>query len=672
MTKPERKLRRCALLMFPAKSLNAETLDTIVTEGFTDVGISVFACDPQFEGSSFTVDQGYQLAQMAHERGLGVNIFTTYIKCQEPLIQREPHRAMYTLTMRTKPEERLKARAVCPFQPQNKEDYLTVLRQVVQWPGIRELHMDDEGSLNVSYQTGCYCDYCCAQFESLTGSPPPESDFEPNNPLWWRWTDFRMEGWTSVHAEFRAELKKLGPDVQFGIQHSTRSGAFAVNPWNEGISLARDAQALDVLATNPYQYRNFNIVPHRPHRRILSEGTRAMVGACLDKKVNMYPQGFMPSFKTTPMSRQDGLLAGIIPFALGADSITPYTYELMNIIPGFAEGFVETRRLQPEFEKGRPYAFSTAIRPLQSEVRGHPEEPWGHWYLTELADVMLHTGMPWSWFWDERLEDAADHLHGPVILPDTHCLTENQLAAVQQVAQRGEGILWIGNMPTEPWSGQGACPLPAPFDRGEFELTPDVDHPVFKGVCRPIVLQSCARSKVPEGTQLASIDGSAGLVLTESKDGARQAWLAGIPFHVFHKKGCHSAVRQATGGVALIRNLLRWLSPQPPAARLEPFPPPNDYGKLRPWDVRDIPTMELLPIVRDGAIFAIIFPYAPVGFATSLVVNLPNGTGLTRIRELWGDKDLTASAQQDSEGEIRLPMDVPGDCEVLAILVEYA
>ncbi|MBH04825.1 MAG: hypothetical protein CMJ20_00740 [Phycisphaeraceae bacterium] len=668
---PPRKLRRCALLNFPSKSFNVETLDAVIAEGFTDIGISVFHMDSGFEGTGFTLDQGHQIAQWAHERNLGSNIFTLYMKCKEKLIQKTPHRAMYTQSMRSNPEERLKARAACPFQPEAKEEYMVFLRQVVQWPGIREVHFNDEGSLNVSSQTGCYCDYCCSEFKTLTGNCPPESDYEPDNPIWWQWTDFRMQRWTGVHAEFRGELKKLAPDVLFGIQHSTRSGSFAGNPWNEGLSLARDAQALDVLATNPYQYRNFNIVPHRPHRRVLAEGTRALAGACLNKQVNIYPQGFMPSTKTTPMSRQDGILAGIIPFALGADTITPYTYELMNIIPGFAEGFEDTRRLLPEFEAGKPYTFSTAIRPLQSEVRGHHEENWGHWYLTELADVMLHTGMSWSWFWDERLEDAADHLHGPVIFPDTHCLTEKQMAAVQQVAQGGEGVLWIGNMPHEPWNGQGECPLPAPFKRGEFELIPETDHPVFEGVDGPIMLQSCARSNVPEGTILGSIDSSAGLVVSESEHGGRQAWLAGVPFHVLHKKGHHGAIRQPVSGCALIRNLLQWLSPSPPAVRLEPFPPPNDYGKLRPWDVRDIPTMELLPIVRDGALCAIIFPYAPVGFETSLVVNLPKGTRLTGIRELWDEQDLTESAQQNPQGELRIPLDVPGSCEVLAILVEY-
>ena len=81
--------------------------------------------------------------------------------------------------------------------------------------------------------------------------------------------------------------------------------------------------------------------------------------------------------------------------------------------------------------------------------------------------------------------------------------------------------------------------------------------------------------------------------------------------------------------------------------------------------------MELLPVVSKDAVLGIVFPYAPVGFETSLAVNLPKGARLTSIRELWADKDLPASAEQDSQGEIRLPLKVPGDCELLAILVEF-
>ena len=219
----------------------------------------------------------------------------------------------------------MNTRAICPFQPQNKADYLDLLRETVTWPGVREVQLNDEGMLDLYFQVGCYCDYCRGQFELLTGSPPPEALVDPNDQLWWRWMEFRMDSWTALHTELRAELKKLRPDVQVGIQHSVKWAGFAETPWRGGISLARDAQTLDMLATNPYPFRNFNVMPYRPHRRILTEGSRALAGACLDTHFNMLPQAYMPSIKTTPMGRQDGLLAGLIPFAMGPTRSRPTT-----------------------------------------------------------------------------------------------------------------------------------------------------------------------------------------------------------------------------------------------------------------------------------------------------------------------------------------------------------
>lgn len=94
MSVAPRQLRRCALLLFPGESLNAATLDRIVREGFSDVGVMIVGHrDGQtFTGQGFSLEQGRGLADMAHERGLGLVCFSGYMKYQEDLsgrIQRE-------------------------------------------------------------------------------------------------------------------------------------------------------------------------------------------------------------------------------------------------------------------------------------------------------------------------------------------------------------------------------------------------------------------------------------------------------------------------------------------------------------------------------------------------------------------------------------------------------
>ena len=153
---------------------------------------------------------------------------------------------------------------------------------------------------------------------------------------------------------FEAPSRMSVPDVTVGIQHSPAIPERNYNSWQTAIRLARDARLQDVIATDPYHFNHDNLILHRPHRRILSETTRSLMGACMDRQVDIYPQGFMPPEQAVPMGRQDGLLAGVVPFALGADLVMPFTYEQMKIIPGYFEAFDETRRLLPMFASHRP------------------------------------------------------------------------------------------------------------------------------------------------------------------------------------------------------------------------------------------------------------------------------------------------------------------------------
>ena len=96
-----------------------------------------------------------------------------------------------------------------------------------------------------------------------------------------------------------------------------------------------------------------------PARRYVTEVVRLMRGVALDKPVNIRAQGFMPaSSGVLEMSRRDGLLAGCVPYCLGAETVTAFTYELMHTIPGFSDGFDEATRLVPHFERTEPWAFA--------------------------------------------------------------------------------------------------------------------------------------------------------------------------------------------------------------------------------------------------------------------------------------------------------------------------
>ena len=663
----QRTLRRAALLSFPRVSLNEETLDQIVGEEFSDVGAGLVVLPKQYHG--FSLEQGEWLARQCGDRGLGLIAFTGYMKYQETLLAQEPHRLMHLAGDGAVQDlDGLRVRWLCPFRPENKAWYLSLLMEVCRWPAVVEIHLNDEASLGFGDGSiGCYCDFCRSEFRNSTGQDPPIAR-DWDDPLWYVWLEARFDNWQAVHSELRAAIKEVRPDVTVGIQHSPVVPERNYNAWQTGIRLGLDARAHDVIATDPYHFNHHHLILHRPHRRILSETTRSLVGACLDRQVDIYPQGFMPPARAVPMGRQDGLLAAVVPFALGADLVMPYTYEQMKIIPGFFEAFDEARRLMPAFASHRPYAFATMLMPQQSEIYGHHDSAWGHGPLIGMVDMLYRTGLPWGWFWDERLDDAGHHLRGPLILPETHCLTAGQIDRIDALAEGGEGLLWIGNRPAAPWEGRGPCPLPQEIHSGVFEMELRGGHPLTDGLDDPVILATRVDAG-PEGEVLGTVEGRPALVLVE-EGGRREVWLAGMPAVTWTGRIPASSLVEETSNVELLRRLILWTSGRRPLTRLDPFPPEDDYRTLRPADGRAVPTMEMLPMTNDDSLLAILFPYTPVGCRTSLVIEPPEGQTLGTVREIWSGQDWSGRVEAGAGGTARIPLDIPGDSDLLALEVE--
>ncbi|MAE64761.1 MAG: hypothetical protein CMJ18_10885 [Phycisphaeraceae bacterium] len=679
-TEIARTLHRCAVVGMPWISLDKRFVRRLVDEGYDEVTIlgqgDWDSFDPNRPGitDGFPIDQAERFAEMAHAAGLRVKVFTGYIKYQERILQSDPSRAL----IRLDPAEMLDSDGVtsnwlCPFQPRNLEDYRNYLKKICRWPGLVEIFLNDEASLGAATNIGCYCQYCSGRFEERTGRPPPRR-IDWDSDLWWQWIEYRMDEWTDLHARLRARVRQLLPEVTVSIQHSPLPAVFEINPWKSAVNLGRDARTLDSLCVDPYHQNHCNRIAYRPHRRILAEAARSLIGACLDKPASVMPQAFMPPGRSADLTRQDGLLAGVVPYALGAATIAPYQYHLGTIIPGFNEGLLETRKLQPQFARHEPYAFATVIAPIQSEIFGYPELDWSSRYLTHFADLMYRMGVPWRWFWDDRLYDQADALTGPLIVPDAHCLTRPQIESIRAVADRGEGVIWIGNTPDQAWSGRGPCRPPAKLEFGDIELELDRAHAIHDGLTGPVMLRTHVASAGPDnrsGEVLGTVDGRPGLVLFESGAG-REAWLTGVPAFDYVQKSDHSAVRTPASGRELFQRLLLWVADRPPLARLDPFPAPNAYGRLRAWDTRDVPTIELLPMASPDSILATIFHYAPVACETRLLIAPPDGRSVGRAVELWHDVDVTEQFGQDGAGHACLPLDVPGDSELLSILIDLA
>ena len=222
-------------------------------------------------------------------------------------------------------------------------------------------------------------------------------------------------------------------------------------------------------------------------------------------------------------------------------------------------------------------------------------------------------------------------------------------------------------MPAGDWSGEGAYPPPPGDAAGLSELKPVVSgHPVLEGIDAPIMLGSAFMEPGLEGETIAQVDGRPALVASESA-GRREIWMAGTPLFNYVEPGDHGAVRTPTGGMTLLRNALAWLSEEAPAARLWPYPPKNDYGDLRPWDRRDVPTMELFPMVgRRLSRLSDLFNYLGLAYETNLAMRVPRGSSATTLVDIYSGEDLMASAEVEGQ-TVRLPVTMPGDRDFMAV-----
>ena len=370
----KRTIRRTALLNIQKVSYSRDHVAQVRSEGFTDIGVSLKTGERKFTGQGFDWEQVGHFGAWAQEFGLGMTVFTGYMKYRETFLRDHPERAMVCVGgsgTALDSDNLVRTKWLCPFQPENKADYLDLLRKVIGLPALREIHLNDEAAIGFANgDIGCYCDHCVSEYEREYGSPPP-ADFDWESDAWWAWVQRRMARWTEVHAWFREQIRKERPDVLVGIQYSPVVVSFNDNIWRAGIDLSQDALAQDVLCTDPYHYNHTSHFTYRPARRILTEATRTLAGATVGRSMNIYPQAFRPPLGGPELTRRDGFMAGAVPYALGADNITPYSNDLARILPGFLDGFHEAGKLIPYFEKTKPCASATVINPTQTEIRAY-------------------------------------------------------------------------------------------------------------------------------------------------------------------------------------------------------------------------------------------------------------------------------------------------------------
>jgi hypothetical protein len=659
-----KNIRYNALLVFPDKALKDEVIMKIKDDGYTCVAANVSAIRRDNVGQGFSLKQFYELAKLCDKYGLSIRAFTGYQKYNEPLLRQYPHRKMVCNTGNVSGEVYKAKNWLCPFQPENKSFYVEFLTKILEIKTVTEIFLNDEAFIGACFSEdsiACYCDFCKNDFFSITGQYPPIKVNE-DKVLWDKWIAYRLKSWNEVHKYFRNIIKEKRPDIRVGIQYSPIVVANKVNPYVLGIDLPEDARNLDIICTDPYHKNQTFMYSYKPCGRYLTESARMLKGATTDCELEIYPQAFCPPFQSHEVTYVDGILAGTIPFALGASAITPYNYQLMQVIPDFPEALKESMNLKSYFEKNDPYAYVSVINPQETHIQCYQDGDWAKNYLERWHGIMNQVGLPWEWVFDGCIEDKQKQWDTKVIiLPETLILSKEQLQVIQELKQKGVGILWVGQSPfikAEKWNESSQII----FEATQNKLGFNFEHTM-------VVMDFASFKPAISGDVIFKYKDKP-IVIVNDTDGGREAWVSGIPVYNYVRPDFHGSVRTQTGGINLLKSLLKWLSITKPVACLDPWPPPNAYNNLRPWDRRDVPTMELFPMSSPNSVFCLLVNYIALAYKTNLIINIPENKTIKSFINVVTKENLIPKSNIVN-GTITLPIYMDDRKHYLAVELIY-
>ena len=138
-------------------SYSRDHVARVSREGFTDIGVSLKTGVRKFTGQGFDSEQVCQFGAWAEEFGLGMTVFTGYMKYRETFLRDHPERAMVCVGgsgTSLDSDNLVRTKWLCPFQPENKAEYLNLLRKDL--PGQRQ----PRGCARFSLRTRSVCRHC--------------------------------------------------------------------------------------------------------------------------------------------------------------------------------------------------------------------------------------------------------------------------------------------------------------------------------------------------------------------------------------------------------------------------------------------------------------------------------------------------------------------------------
>ena len=689
-----RTITRVALLQdyTGASELLLPVIDDVAAKGYDAVAFFIKLEE---------LDVFRRLCEKAASLGLGVSVFTGYMKYQYEYLSRHPQQRMVSVSGGVDQDGISNHSWGCPFNPDFKQRYFDFLRAIAAMPGVFRIAVNDEAYLG----DGCYCAHCQRAWAEQVGGQMPRIE-SPREDDWdderWRaYLHWKMNRWDLVHGEMAEIVHQVNPATQVIFQASPAVDLWR-NPWITGVNLAGMVEHLDGLSTDPYY--TFHDVPHfQPREVYLSEWSRFLAGIVPAGKVaEMVPQAFSHPTFTRPLGAQDGYWAALVPPACGIDTVTPYTYTLQRCSP-MQKTYEDCFRLDGYFERTAPLQYAGLVHGAQTEIyrRPMPAQTPGSYDGTRVlpvADALRHRGLPYAYIPDSRLHDAEALRSFPVlILPEVNCLSTAQAQGIGHYAEAAGNLVILGQL--------GVCDeVGSPHDASLLQQTADIEviaetdeqrhftlvptHPLADALQTLLdediperlrtdcyaptgALTHCVDAEVPADAEViaefVTADGTAtGRPAIVSLDrGSRVVWFAGFPARTTVTP---VGINVRNHAHLLLPALAEWAAGDKPPLRVENWPPSVPMKDLRPLDHRYMPTCEFFPLAGDDLFVGLVTSYFGEPTAFPIVLDIPPGKQLQSIEEAISGAQVSFEIRDgQATVEVALDFDTPALLYVFAL-----
>lgn len=674
-----REIRRLAHLHIPADWVPEEIVPEVRNLGFTDLYFFVNKVESGVDIGGLRLSTAMEVGRLAENEGMGVLVNTGYMKYHERVVLAHPERRMVlrddgagngsrdTASVQasrdlTASEGRIRnVNWLCPFNEANKSHYKRELRRLARIPALQFVYLNDEGFLGAYGEMACYCDSCRARFAGRYGEEPPiEIDWK--DALWRNWIKWRFEQWTAVHAEFRETVREVHPGLGVGMATACTE-LMGIRPWASAVDLGAMSRVLDSMNTGIYHGVTRGTHHFTPRFPIVTDMASIFVGALQGKPLRLAVQAFCPG-TSLEMTRKDGQWIGILPFAVGAEYVSPWCYETLRKSPAQCEGYMETLRLDRYLKETEPEFSCSLLHSIQSEVWRYHDVDYDALAIHPVARMLRDEGLPYAFVWDSRLDETDLWRNDPLVLPHVCCLSLQQRDRLTAYLEDGGRILAIADLGLyDEEGGPVDEALPSQWgvtcngDRlaGQFRLSFTGACPVRENITAPVVVEHPYEVGRVDGEVWATLvdadgrdTGAPGLVSTRVGEG-RFVYLAGDPVLHHREPGYEPLVKLPNHTRRLIGDVVRFLARRPAWIEVEDFPPETAYQRLRPWDRRGMNTFQFFPQAGPRYAIAILASYLGAEATVSIRFRIPEGKRLSRIFNGLTEASCTADASVDSE-----------------------